>query len=170
MRARLIISQSITLRGAGAGRTTIEWRTGSPYESTVEVAAGVSAHISGLTIAHASPSVANNYAVYSRAGSLDIQECRISSSTGSGVGCDGGMLTAKDCVIDGCERHGLVIAGDLDGGAAEVRLQGCKIERNGRSGAVVLDGGDVRAEQCSFANNRQYGLELRVRLWTRAVR
>ena len=110
--------------------------------------------------------MANNYAVYSRAGRLHMQRCSVSSGTGSAVGCDGGSLAAHESSFSGCERHGLVIAGDLDGGAAEVRLQGCTLERNGRSGAVVLDGAEVRAERCSFARNRQYGLDLRVRFWT----
>jgi hypothetical protein len=136
----------------------------------IEVAAGVTARVAGVALRHASPSVANNYAVYSRGGRVALERCTICSETGSGVGCDGGELELVDCMVQGCARNGLVIAGDLDGGAGAARLPGCAVEGNGGSGVIALDGAQIEAAQCCCSRNRQHGLKLRVHVSLPALR
>ena len=48
-----------------AGSVTIRWTTSKPYESTI-VCTAVQCQLVGLDIRHASPSVANNFAVYNQ--------------------------------------------------------------------------------------------------------
>lgn len=58
--------------------------TSAPYEATIEILAdGV--QVTGLTVRHASPSIANNYAVYVRGSVVQLTACDVSSSTGSAV-------------------------------------------------------------------------------------
>jgi hypothetical protein len=52
-------------------RVTIVHQTDRPYESTVHATSG-NCTLTGLTIAHRSPSVANNYAVFLQGASLTL--------------------------------------------------------------------------------------------------
>jgi hypothetical protein len=55
---------------------TVIWETRAPYEAVLESSAP-SATVRGLRLRHASPSVANNYAVYVHGGSfrLEVRPC-----------------------------------------------------------------------------------------------
>ena len=53
---------------------TVIWETRAPYEAVLDSSAP-SATVRGLRLRHASPSVANNYAVYMRGGSLRLEVC-----------------------------------------------------------------------------------------------
>ncbi len=44
-----------------------------------------------------------------------VQDCDISSATGSGVGSEGGQLSLVHCRVHDCKRHGAAIFGDLQG-------------------------------------------------------
>lgn len=163
LQSRLRIERSAIIQGANDGSTVLEWRTREPYQSTIQVATGGRATVRNVTIRHESPSVANNYAVYSQGGTLDLVDCRVSSTSGSGVGCDGGSVALRGVEMSQCARNGLVIAGDLEGAPAAVRVAGSRVVRNGGSGAVVLDGSTLSASDSAFSGNKGAGLELRVR-------
>lgn len=44
-----------------------------------------------------------------------MQGCDISTSTGTGVGAEGGSLNVQRCSVHGCKRHGIALFGSLDG-------------------------------------------------------
>lgn len=48
---------------------------------------------------------------------LVLEGCDISSSTGSGVGIEGGSPMARDCAVHDCERHGIAVFSELGGSA-----------------------------------------------------
>ena len=47
---------------------------------------------------------------------FEVQDCDISSATGSGVGLEGGQLTVSGCRIHRCKQHGIALFNSLDGG------------------------------------------------------
>ena len=49
------------------------------------------------------------------AGACHVQGCDISSTTGTGVGTEGGSVTLVDCRIHDCKRHGAAFFGSLYG-------------------------------------------------------
>ena len=53
---------------------------------------------------------------------LSLQDCDISSSTGSGVGIEGGGPLLTRCNVHNCERHGFAIFSELGGSAGAVCL------------------------------------------------
>jgi hypothetical protein len=83
---RLVLDKPIFLTSAPKGSSVVlEHVTSAPYEATLEILSdGV--QVTGLTVRHASPSIANNYAVYVRgAAQVQLKACDVSSSTGSAV-------------------------------------------------------------------------------------
>ena len=44
-----------------------------------------------------------------------MQDCDIGSTTGSGVGSEGGQLSLIHCSVHNCKRHGVAMFGDLEG-------------------------------------------------------
>jgi hypothetical protein len=61
---RLVISKRVRIVADGSGPVTLAWSTTEPYQSAIESQGLHGASVSGLTIRHRSPSVANNYAVF----------------------------------------------------------------------------------------------------------
>lgn len=53
-----------------------------------------------------------------------VQDCDISSATGTGVGSEGGQLSLVHCHVHDCKRHGAAIFGDLQG------LEGANMKLN----------------------------------------
>ena len=51
-----------------------------------------------------------------------MQDCNISSSTGTGVGIEGGSPLVGRCVVHNCERHGVAIFSELGGSEGAVCL------------------------------------------------
>lgn len=51
-----------------------------------------------------------------------MQDCDISSATGSGVGSEGGSLSLLRCSIHDCKRHGVAMFGDLEGSEGDLLL------------------------------------------------
>lgn len=50
-----------------------------------------------------------------------MQDCDISSATGSGVGSEGGQLALIRCSVHNCKRHGVAMFGDLEGSEGALR-------------------------------------------------
>lgn len=103
----------MTLAAAASNPAIIEWQTTKPYESAVSVRPGARLRLENITVRHSSPSVANNYAVFCQGGSLEAVNCNISSTTGSGIGMEGGSAFVSDSQIQGCKGSGAVVAGAL---------------------------------------------------------
>ena len=112
--------------GAAPGSVTLEHRTSSPYEATVEnrmPASAGAATLRRLVVRHASPSVANNYAAFATPdSSLTLESCDVRSDTGSGVAAEGATLVLTDCAIHDCKTHGVAVYGDLLGELGRARL------------------------------------------------
>lgn len=141
----------------------VVWATEQPYQSVVDCTArGVT--LRGLTLRHASPSVANNYCVYVHDGSdMRMEQCDISSRTGTGVGVEGAAPSLTDCRVAACARHGVAIFGPLDpeldppGGGT---LLGCDISGNGLDGVLVRSGAEPSITDCIIHDNKGAGLSL----------
>ena len=164
VRGRGVITRDVTLLGA-ASATVLESRSAAPYQATLDISNGAAVTLRDVTVAHSSPSVANNYALYCRGGRVTAERCSISSETGSGIGAEGGTLSLRGCRVAGCARGGLVLAADLEtAAAAAVTVAGSRIEGNGGSGIAALEGTDLRVEGSAVVKNKGFGLDLRVRL------
>ena len=160
---RLVVSRPVTLEAAAGaeGRVVVEHQTEAPYEATLQVdAPGV--RVRGFKLRHASPSVASDYCVLVRAGgAAALERCDISSATGSGLGAEGGVVTATACRLAGCKLHGAALYGDLAGeSAGDCTLSGCELEDNGACGALVRDGAAAALRSCTLARNGAFGLEV----------
>ena len=136
--------------GAAPGSVTLEHRTSSPYEATVENQMPGSAGavtLRRVVVRHASPSVANNYAAFAQPGSaLTLESCDVQSDTGSGVAAEGATLVLTDCAIHDCKTHGVAVYGDLLGEFGSGEIAGCVVADNGGDGVLLRQGarGDVR--------------------------
>lgn len=131
-RVTVSAGSSVTLQADPPGSATLDWSTTKPYESVVEVRGG-QAVLKGLRLRHASKSVANNYAVFSSSGKLELEDCDVSSSTGAGVGAEGGTLRIRGGSVSDCPRQGLALYGPLSGDPLQATICGTKISGNGKS-------------------------------------
>jgi len=158
---RLILSRPVTLAAADAeGKVVLEHSTVNPYEATLQVESP-GCVLRGLTLRHASPSVASNNCVLVRGGAaLTLERCALSSATGSGLGCEGGVVTARSCSLSGCRLHGAALYGDLGGeSSGESTLEGCTMEGNGGHGVLLRDGVAAALRNCVVEKNGLFGVE-----------
>lgn len=131
-----------------------------PYEATLTVESdGVV--LERLTVRHTSPSIAANYAVLVRGtGSLTMERCSVTSASGSGLGCEGGRVSARECSFSGCVRHGVLFTGDLEGESplGGSVLESCLLAKNRENGGVLRDGAVLSLRACSVTDNAGVGL------------
>lgn len=73
----------------------ISWVVDDPYQSVIVVEGGAEVFVRDLGIVHASPSVANDFAVHVRGGSLTMERCSSMSLSGAGVCVEGGFLALR---------------------------------------------------------------------------
>ena len=164
---RISIDKSITLLAEPGA--ILSWSSSKPYEAALTVdlsvaTAPASVFISGLTVRHSSPSIAQNYAVYvpqpsaaSDAGStIEMRVSDVSSATGSGVGVEGGAVTLAKCRVHDCKNHGVVYLGRSARGA----VTGCSIEACKLNGILLRDGCSPTLGANRLAANGQYGAAL----------
>ena len=136
--------------GAAPGSVTLEHRTSSPYEATVEnrmPASAGAATLRRLVVRHASPSVANNYAAFATPEPVSDRTSHDSSvSDEPGVAAEGATLVLTDCAIHDCKTHGVAVYGDLLGEFGSGEIAGCVVADNGGDGVLLRQGarGDVR--------------------------
>ncbi len=115
--------------------------------------------VRGLKLRHSSPSIAANYCVLVRGGALLLERCDVSSASGSGLGCEGGVVQARGCALSDCRLHGAALYGDLLGESPGVSLlDACSAQRNGGCGALLRDGAAAELRSCEFASNAQFGV------------
>lgn len=161
-RERAIFARAVTLAAAPGAAVELVHTTSSPYESTVVIAAdGVI--VRDIAIRHASPSVANNYAVQATAAAgaaTRLERCDVSSDTGSGVGLEGGAPTLIECRVHDCARSGVAVFSDLDGAPGRPTLERCWIGANRAHGVLVRTDAEPRVLSCTVEGNGGYGLAL----------
>lgn len=156
---RLIINKPIELRAAPGQQVTVTWQTEKPYESTIVLTAS-SAVVSGLTVRHSSPSIANNYAIQIIDCRARVEACDVSSATGSGVGVEGSGAEIVGCRVHDCQRNGVLIAANLSGEGDGVVLGGCTVEVNKLHGMIVTEGAAPVVEGNIFRGNGGFGMAL----------
>ena len=89
-----------------------------------------------------------------------LEDCDVSSSTGGGVGVEGGAPHLLGCAVHDCARHGVALFGDLMGGGCAARLQRCTLSDNRMNGLLVRDGAAPTDQECMLTGNRGWGLQL----------
>ena len=152
---------------------TLVWKSDSPYEAALTVALeggtpdsdarDASVLISGLRVSHYSPSIAQNYGVYvpqplaawDRC-QIRLQECEITSNSGSGIGVEGGEVVVDSCRVVDCKNHGIVYVGSTARGS----VQGSVAEKNKLNGLLLRDGASPSIANNTLRSNGRYGAEL----------
>lgn len=158
---RLTITQPVSIVAAPGAVVEVAWQTAEPYQATVECS-GVRGPVllRGLRIRHSSPSIANNYAVRLEGCSAVVLDCDISSSSGDGIGIEGGSPRVARCSVHHCARHGVAVFGDLLGEGCQASLEQCTLLDNRLSGLLVRDGATPAVSRCVMSGNGEWGLLL----------
>ncbi|KXZ51409.1 hypothetical protein GPECTOR_12g371 [Gonium pectorale] len=166
-RERLVLTRPLTIRAWPPGAPVeVVWETKEPYQSTVE----------GLTIRHASKSVANNYGVFIKSGSPLLEGCDVSSTTGAGVGVEGASPRLLRCVVHDCARQGIAIFGavpdpyaldpdlSVDPGLVYGMTGGvvrdCEVKGNALDGVLVRGGASPDLMGNRIHHNAGFGVNL----------
>ena len=149
---RVVVTDArrVNVVAEGNAPATIAHRTRTPYESTVEASGGARVALRNVVIEHSSKSVARNYACLACEDStLVLEDVRVVSETGSGVGVEGGTALLTRVAVQGCQNHGVLLQGGLDGAEwseeearadSDTRLVSCDVSNNGGDGVYVRDG------------------------------
>lgn len=157
---RVILDKAVSLVAAPGAIVEISWQTEEHYESTILCTVD-GATIKNITIRHSSPSIANNYAVqFTQSNNAILEDCDISSTTGSAVGVEGGSPRIINCSLHDCERSGIMVFSDLEGNPGTPKVQNCKISNNKLNGVLVRDGAEPAVVDNRIENNGGYGLVL----------
>ena len=167
---RVIITKPLQLI-ADPG-SVLTWRSDKPYEAALMVdlskssaaSVGDRVLVSGLTIRHFSPSIAQNYGVYvpppsvaaDRNTKIELRDCDVSSGSGSGVGVEGGDVTLASCKVTACKNHGVSYLGPNARGA----VVGCTVEKCKLNGVLLRDGAAPTLSANRLLSNGQYGAAL----------
>lgn len=159
-REKLFIERPVTVQAAPGEAVELVWETEDHYEPVISCAGAEGVRLVGLSIRHASPSVANNYAVFLQGGSVQLEGCTITSSTGTGLAAEGGSHSLRDCRLLQCERHGMAAFGTIEGGECQVDVFGCSLEGNKQNGALIRDGSEARLRDSELRSNGEYGVSV----------
>ena len=89
-----------------------------------------------------------------------LLDCDVSSSTGDGVGIEGGAPRLVGCAVHDCERHGVAIFGDMLGEGCAALLERCSVADNRLNGVLVRDGAAPTVVECMVTGNQGWGLQL----------
>ena len=114
--------------------------------------------VSGLTIRHYSPSIAQNYGVYvhSPTRKVKFRSCDVSSSSGTGIGVEGGDVKLYKCSVHDCKNHGVIYVGS----GATGRIDCCLVESCKLNGVLLRDGASPTLSGNLIKGNGQYGASL----------
>ena len=156
------LTRPVTLEAVAPGTVTVAVRTDTPYQHCLtvggaEASAGV-ATVRNVAFEHYSKSVAENYAVFVREGPLQLvlEGCDVRSTSGTGVGVEGGRAELRRCQVGGCKTHGVAVLGE----GAFVRLEASGVARNGQNGVLVRDRSGLECVDCDVTANGRAGLAL----------
>ena len=156
---RLFIRRPVKLL---CNRAVLSWKSDKPYEAALDVdvsdGSADSVLVEGLTIRHSSPSIAQNYGVYvhSPTRKVKFSSCDVASSSGSGIGVEGGNVTVFSCTIHDCKNHGVLYLG----GDATGRVERCIVENCKLNGLLLRDGASPTLSDNLLKGNGQYGASL----------
>lgn len=157
---RLVIRRPVKLSAATGA--VLSWKSDKPYEAALDVDVSGSADgpvlILGLTIRHYSPSIAQNYGAYVHSPTSRVKffSCDIASSSGSGIGVEGGNVTVTSCTIHDCKNHGVLYVGS----EATGRVERCIVENCKLNGLLLRDGASPTLSDNLLKGNGQYGAAL----------
>ncbi|KAI3436204.1 hypothetical protein D9Q98_002258 [Chlorella vulgaris] len=160
---RLIITQPVLIAAAPGEVVEVSWHTDKPYQPAIEcsgVQGAGAVLVRGLRVRHSSKSVANNYAVRLESCAAVLEDCDISSSSGDGVGIEGGCPQLVNCSMHHNDRHGVAIFGDLLGEGCTAALHQCTLSDNRLSGLLVRDGATPAVTNCAMSGNGEWGMQL----------
>lgn len=141
----------------------LAWNTKDHYEPALELLDCNSITISGLAIEHNSPSVANNYAVrlVNCTQTTLLEDCDVTSTSGSGMGIEGGSPHIKNCTFHNCKSNGMMLFGQLEGEeSSSAVIENCRVTSNTQSGIVVRADATPRILATESSGNGAYGLVL----------
>jgi len=158
---------------AQGAAVTLLWETAAPYEAVLEAAAGGGVTLRGLRLRHASPSVANNAAVFCRGGTLtlEVRGARGRTARARARGCVRARAfqpcrPSETAAPRPPQRH--VDAGvrcrrapgqGVHARAGRWPAQDCDVESATGSG-VLAEGGWLALRRCALHDCRGYGAAL----------
>ena len=157
---RLFIRRPIKLLASTGA--VLSWKSDKPYEAALDVdvsgAAEGSVLVTGLTIRHSSPSIAQNYGAYVHCPTRKVKflNCDIASSSGSGIGVEGGNVTLCSCTVHDCKNHGVLYLGS----DATGRVERCIVENCKLNGILLRDAASPTLANNLLKGNGQYGAAL----------
>lgn len=158
---RLVIQKRVTIAAVKNSSVTVSWQTTRPYESVLECKGAIGAVVRDLNIRHRSPSVANNYAVFLQGSDLVMENCNVSSTTGSGIGIEGGDPLISNTLVRDCARHGVAIFAELGGSEGGGTVRDCYLNANKGDGLLVRDGAAPVVISCIISANSGFGASLK---------
>lgn len=137
----------------------LSWKSGDSETAAVDVelsgADDGSVLLLGLKIQHSSP---HYYGVHVRSpmhSKVKLLNCDIASSSGSGVGIEGGNVTVFSCTVHDCKNHGVVYRGsDAIGRVERCIVENCKLD-----GLLLRDGASPTLANNLLKGNGRYGAE-----------
>lgn len=134
--------------------------TEDPYEPTITLMQGAELVLNNVAVIHSSKSVASNFAIFIGDRAMaEIEECTITSKTGSGVGVEGGALIVRNTEITNCKEHGVAVYDTPNNDPArcfiqETTISGCEgngVQSRGPEAETAMDKTIIR-------NNRGFGV------------
>ena len=136
----VISTKKLTLEAWPPGaQVLIEVSTQEPYIHCLDISSD--ATVKGLTFKHSSKSVANNYAILVQgSATLTLVDSTVSSSSGSGIGIEGGALI-QNCQVTNCKSHGIAIFSPIEeeglsSPSHSTRILNCTISGNNKCGIL----------------------------------
>ena len=160
---RLIVRKPVKLLASTGA--VVNWKSDKPYEAALDVdvsgaadSDGFDVLVSGLTIRHSSPSIAQNYGAYVHCPTRKVKflNCDVASSSGSGIGVEGGNVTLYSCSIHDCKNHGVLYVGS----GATGRIERCVVGDCKLNGVLLRDGASPTLKNNLLKGNGQYGAAL----------
>ncbi len=146
----LLIKQSVTITGPGANLLTI---SGNKLYEVFLINSGVTASISGLTIANGSSSNGGGIANYA---TLTVSNSTFSgnSASGGGIFNDSGTLTVSNSTFSGNTTNGGYGGGIYNkGGTSTVSNSTFSGNTAGLGGGILNNGGTLKVSNSTFSGN-----------------
>ena len=151
----VVIDKSLSIVGAGVGRTTIE--AVSYFDPTIEVLAddtgAMNVKLEGLTITGGGGS---SGVQVNGSASVAIERCDISGKQFGVQVFDSASVALTDCSISENTHRGLVLE---DSATADV--SGCRISGNGALGVWISGSAEATLRECDMSGNGGHGFWLR---------
>lgn len=99
---------------------------------------------------------------WAQGGDLRIESCSVNSTTGAGVGSEGGVLTIRESNISNNRGNGVVCVATLNGQGADCKISGSRIGRNNLNGILAREDSRLSVRDSAVSYNRQFGVQIKV--------